>query len=107
LGARYERHHGVALGVLPAVIAHREEPHAARREEDLFEHVGVITADLGRGRTLVETLVRARLVDSISAQRSGRDAVVRRRLVQSDEWIGVQPVAARTMSPIDDDDVAV
>ena len=67
----------------------------------------VVAADLGAARALEEARVHAVGLDSVPPERGRVDAVVRRRLVQLHERVGVEPVAAGTMAPLDDDDVGV
>ena len=97
----------VPVPVFAAVLAHAEELHPAGRKQVLVEHARVVVADLGRTRTLVEAGVRPVLVDAIVSERSRLDAVVRRRLVEANERIGVQPVAARPVKPVDQHDLGV
>ena len=88
-------------GLAAAVLDVAEEPHP-RREEDLLEHLVVVGDDLRGGGPLVEAGVRARLVDALVAQPTRGHAIGRRRLVESDEGVGVEPVAPGSVSPVDE-----
>ena len=107
LGAVEKRDDEVPVAVPAAVVAHAEEPHPAGRKQVLVEHARVVVADLAGGRPLVEAGVRPVLVDPVVAERARLDAVVRRRLVEAHERIGVEPVAARPVPPVDEHDLGV
>ena len=93
--------------IVGEVVAHAEEANLARRQEMLLEHALEVVADLPRGRPLVEAGVRADLVDRVGAEAARVHAVERRRLVQAHERVGVVPVAARTVAPVDHHHVGV
>ena len=105
LRAVEERDDAVPVAVPAPVVAHAEEADAAGRQQVLVEDAGVVVADLGRARPLVEAGVRPRLVDAVAPERPRLDAVVRRRLVEAHERIGVQPVAAGPVAPVDEHDL--
>ena len=89
-----------------AVLDHAEEPHT-RREEHLLEDLVVVGDDLRGGGPLVEAGVRARLVDALVAEPSRGHAVGRRRLVESDERIRVEPVTAGSEAPVNEQHLSV
>ena len=89
-----------AVAVLTAVVVQTEETHVAGREELLVEYPAEVIADLVRVGALVETRVGSRLVDLVVAERSGADPIDRRRLVEPDERIRVEPVSARPVPPV-------
>jgi len=92
-------------GEVAAVVAHRVEVHPARGQQDLVEHLPVITADLGCACALVIAGVGADAIDGIGTERTGIDTIGRRGLVQPDERVGIVPVPARAMARIDQHDI--
>ena len=90
----------VAVGVLPAVVVQAEETHAAGRKELLVKYPAEVVADLVDVGALIETRVGSRLVDSVVAKPPGADPIDRRRLVEPDERIRVEPVSARPVPPV-------
>ena len=96
-----------APGRLVQPVGHAEEPDVARRQQVLLEHPAVVIADLCRRRPLVETGVRAGVIDRVAAEDPRVDAIERRRLVQSHERVRVVPVAARAVSSVHHHDVDV
>ena len=102
-----QRHDVVPVTVLPLVLRHGHEPDPARRHELLLEDAVVVVADLRCRGPLIEAGVGAGLVDAVGAQDARVHAVVRRRLVQPDERVRVEPVTARAMPAVDEDDLGV
>jgi hypothetical protein len=73
--------------------------------KELFAHdLLVVGAHLVAGGELVETVVPSVPVDGVGAEVAGVDAVIRRWLVQADEWIRRGPVSARLVALVDEDD---
>ena len=101
---RYEQ---VLATLLPHVVAHAEEPHPARRQQRLVEDTPEVVAYLPRARARVPTRVRTRRIDDISTEPARVHAVERRGLMEAHERIGVVPVAARAMAPIDHHNIGV
>jgi hypothetical protein len=90
-----------------AVVGHAEEPDPAGRQQLLVKHLLVVGADLGRRGPRVKAGVRPVLVDHVTAELPGVDAVQGRRRVQAHERVRVIPVAARTVAPVYQHDVGV
>ena len=93
---------GVRVERLLVELVHREVRHPPTRDELLVHHVVEVGDDFGTRRELVETGVPTVGVDPVAAQRTGVDPVERRGLVEPDERVGVVPVAARPVCPVDD-----
>ena len=89
------------------VIGHREEAHPARRQQSVTHDLVEVAADLRSRGAFVEAGVAAVGLDAVLPERGRVHAVVRRRLVQLDERIGVEPVTAGAMPPIDHHDIGV
>ena len=97
----------MAVRIAAAIIRHRKETHASRGNEVFLEHTVVVVTDLrGRG-PLVEAGVWTGIVDTIVAKHTRVDSVVRRRLVETYERIGIKPVTTRTMPSVNHDHVDV
>ena len=92
---------------LADVVGHPEEPDAARREQDVLEDLVEVGDDLRRRRPLVEAGVRTVLDQAVLAERARGHAVGRRRLVEPDERVGVEPVPAGPVAPVDQQHVDV
>jgi len=78
--------------------------HASRGliQEMTVHDALVVGADLVGSGELVEARVGSARVDGVLSEWLGSDAIEGRGLVKSHEWIGVEPVAARGVPPIDD-----
>ncbi len=63
---------------------------------------GVVGADLRLAGPLVQGPPRARALNAAAAEQRRRDPVERGGLVQADEGIGVEPVSADTVAPVDE-----
>ena len=102
-----QRHHVVTVAVLSPILRHGHEPDPARRHELFLEDAVVVVADLRCRGALIEARIGAGLVDAVRPQDARVHAVVRRRLVQPDERVRVEPVTAGAMPPVDEHDLGV
>jgi hypothetical protein len=84
------------------IVALREESDSARSKQLVFHDPLVIRADLVPRRTFIHPGVDAQGVDGVGPEWHRVDAVVRRRLVQPYERVGVVPVAAGAVTTIND-----
>ncbi len=95
------------FGVGTPVVAHPEKAQPPRWNEVVVEQAVEIGADLRARCPLVETRIRAGRVDAIVAERSRVHPVGRGRPVKPNERIGIQPVAAWSMTPIHNNHLGV
>ena len=65
------------------------------------ERPGVVRRDLGLGGALLQTRLGAVLLELSAAEQGRGDAVEGGGLVQPDEGVGLQPVAAHAVPPVD------
>ena len=92
---------------LVEVVAHREEAHSARRQQAVTHDLVVVTADLRSACSLVEAGIPPVELDPVRTERGRVHAVVRRRLMQLNEGIRLEPVTTRPMPTIDHHDVGI
>jgi hypothetical protein len=107
LCAAQPRHEHMLATIDPDVFAHAEEAHPARRQQRLVEHAAEVIANLAGARTRVQPGVRTRRVDHVGPEPAGVHAVERRGLMESNERVGVVPMSARAVAPIDHHDIGV
>ena len=92
--------HLLAVSPSPQVLVLGEDADLPRPREPRGRE-GEVLADLLARRPLVVPRVLADLVDPVLTERQRVHPVVRRRAVQTDERIRVEPVAARGMPAVD------
>ena len=83
------------------VLAAGEELDPARLQHPVGQHVVVVGADLGLGGPLVQARLGPALLHTAAAEHRRRDAVEGRGLVQPDERVGLEPVAADAVAAVD------
>ena len=90
----------LAAGPSPQVLVAGEDPDLPYRREPPGD-LGEVLADVLSRRPFVVPGVLPRLIDAVVAECQRVHAVVRRRGVQADEGIGVQPMPSRRYPPVD------
>ena len=93
-------HHVVPTGAADVLVT-PEEPHLPGGLQHLPHHPAEVVLHLRAGGLFVEAVVVPAHPFAIRAQRQRPDPVVARGRVQPHERVGVAPVAARLVSPVD------
>src|SRR5262245_43028614 len=89
------------------MLAHRKILDAARRQKTLLHQLVEITDDFHARGQFIVTPVKAGCVDAVAAKSARAYAIERRWRMQADKRIGVVPMAARLVMPVDDNDVCI
>ena len=84
------------------MVTHRKILDATRRQKTFLHQPIEIADDLRARGQFIVTPIEAGYVDAVAAELTRSRAIERRWLMQPDKGIGVVPVAARHVMPVDD-----
>ena len=80
---------------------------AAGRHEVLIQHLRVIRTQLVCASRLEKTRFESGKLPLVPSKGYGRHSVKRRRLMQTNKWVGVNPVTAGSIAPVYQGDGAI
>ena len=106
-GACEAKHDVVPVSFATHVVAAGQEAGPPGRQEVILYHVGEVGVQLVGTGEFVKAGIHARTVNGVLAQRNGIDAVEGRRLVQAQEWIGIEPVSPGRVATVDQCDAGI
>src|SRR5471030_2003342 len=89
------------------MLTHRKILNAARRKKTFLHQLVEIADDLRARGQFIVTPVKAGYVDTVAAELTRDHAIERRWRMQADKRIGVVPMAAGQVMPVDDNDACV